>query len=31
MERFFLDWKGEVYKVTDLPDPASWTPVPGAG
>jgi hypothetical protein len=31
MERFFLDWKGEVYKVTDLPDPASWTPAPGAG
>jgi hypothetical protein len=31
MERFFLDWKGELYQVTDLPAPGSWTPAPQPG
>jgi hypothetical protein len=30
MERFFIDWRGEPYRVTDTPTSDGWTPLPGS-
>jgi hypothetical protein len=29
MEQFFIDWRGDPYKVTNTPTSAGWTPLPG--
>jgi len=31
MEQFFIDWRGDPYRVTDTPTAAGWTPLPGLG
>jgi hypothetical protein len=30
MESFFIDWRGDPYKVTDKPTAEGWTPLPGS-
>jgi len=31
MESFFIDWRGDPYRVTDKPTSEGWTPLPGMG
>ena len=30
MESFFIDWRGDPYRVTDKPTAAGWTPLPAS-